>query len=45
MVRRSAHRTSYLTIMPERAGNALVLSLVDGLDDRVAKISFGGGTG
>lgn len=33
------HRYIYIVQEPERAGNALVLSFVDDLDDRVAKIT------
>jgi hypothetical protein len=33
------HRYVYIVQEPERAGNALVLSFVDDLDDRVAKIA------
>ncbi len=33
------HRYIYIVQEPERAGNALVLSFVDDLDDRVAKIA------
>lgn len=33
------HRYLYIVQQPERAGNALVLSFVDDLDDRVAKIA------
>src|SRR5580700_5122168 len=33
------HRYIYIVQEPERAGNALVLSFVDDLDDRVAKLS------
>jgi predicted enzyme related to lactoylglutathione lyase len=33
------HRYIYIVQKPERAGNALVLSFVDDLDDRVAKIA------
>jgi predicted enzyme related to lactoylglutathione lyase len=33
------HRYIYIVQAPERAGNALVLSFVDDLDDRVATIS------
>jgi hypothetical protein len=33
------HRYIYVVQAPERAGNALVLSFVDDLDDRVAKIA------
>ena len=36
------HRYIYVVQDPERAGNALVLSFVDNLDDRVAKIARGG---
>jgi hypothetical protein len=32
-------RYSYIVQQPERAGNALVLSFVDDLDDRVAEIA------
>ena len=34
----SEHRYIYIVQQPERAGNALVLSFVDDLDDRVAQI-------
>ena len=33
------HRYIYIVQEPDRAGNALVLSFVDDLDDRVAKIT------
>ncbi|WP_084962903.1 VOC family protein [Thermoactinospora rubra] len=33
------HRYVYIVQEPERAGNALVLSFVDDLDDRVAEIA------
>jgi hypothetical protein len=33
------HRYIYIVQDPQRAGNALVLSFVDDLDDRVAKIA------
>jgi predicted enzyme related to lactoylglutathione lyase len=33
------HRYIYIVQEPDRAGNALVLSFVDDLDDRVAKIA------
>ncbi len=33
------HRYIYIVQAPERAGNALLLSFVDDLDDRVAKIA------
>jgi predicted enzyme related to lactoylglutathione lyase len=33
------HRYVYIVQQPERAGNALVLSFVDHLDDRVAKVA------
>ena len=33
------HRYIYIVQEPERAGNALVLSFVDDLDERVAKIA------
>jgi len=33
------HRYIYIVQEPERAGRALVLSYVDDLDDRVAKIA------
>jgi predicted enzyme related to lactoylglutathione lyase len=33
------HRYIYIVQEPERAGNALVLSFVDDLDDRVAEIA------
>ena len=33
------HRYIYIVQQPERAGNALVLSFVDDLDDRVAEIA------
>jgi predicted enzyme related to lactoylglutathione lyase len=33
------HRHIYIVQEPERAGNALVLSFVDDLDDRVAEIT------
>ena len=33
------HRYIYIVQQPERAGNALVLSFVDDLEDRVAKIA------
>jgi predicted enzyme related to lactoylglutathione lyase len=33
------HRYIYIVQKPERAGNALVLSFVEDLDDRVAKIA------
>ncbi|MEU6787445.1 VOC family protein [Nonomuraea angiospora] len=33
------HRYIYIVQEPDRAGNALVLSFVDDLDDRVAEIS------
>ena len=33
------HRYIYVVQQPERAGNALLLSFVDDLDDRVAKIA------
>ena len=33
------HRYIYIVQQPERAGNALVLSFVDDLDDRVATIA------
>jgi hypothetical protein len=35
----SEHRYIYIVQQPERAGNALVLSFVDDLDDRVAQIA------
>lgn len=35
----ATHRYIYIVQKPERAGNALVLSFVDDLDDRVAKIA------
>jgi hypothetical protein len=35
----AAHRYIYIVQNSERAGNALVLSFVDDLDDRVAKIA------
>ncbi|MEQ4724034.1 VOC family protein [Nonomuraea sp. B19D2] len=36
------HRYIYIVQQPERAGNALVLSFVDDLDDRVAEIALRG---
>ena len=35
----SEHRYIYIVQQPERAGNALVLSFVDDLDDRIAQIA------
>jgi predicted enzyme related to lactoylglutathione lyase len=35
----SEHRYIYIVQQPERAGNALILSFVDDLDDRVAQIA------
>jgi hypothetical protein len=35
----AGHRYVYIVQRPERAGNALVLSFVDDLDDRVAEIA------
>jgi hypothetical protein len=35
----AGHRYIYIVQEPERAGNALVLSFVEDLDDRVAKIA------
>lgn len=36
------HRYVYIVQEPDRAGNALVLSFVDDLDDRVAQIALRG---
>ena len=36
------HRYIYVVQEPERAGNALVLSFVDDLEDRVAKLALRG---
>jgi hypothetical protein len=36
------HRYIYIVQQPDRAGNALVLSFVDNLDDRVADIALRG---